>query len=45
MEYQKKFEQPKDNSDVSLDAKPDEALTVEVAESLNTQWKQFKTQG
>jgi hypothetical protein len=45
MEYQKKFEQPKDNNDVSLDAKPDEALTVEVAESLNTQWKQFKTQG
>lgn len=45
MEYQKKFEQPREANNVSLDDTPDESLTVEVAESLSSQWKQFKTQG
>lgn len=42
MEYQKKFAQPEETNDISLDDKPDESLTVEVAESLTNQWKQFK---
>jgi len=48
MEYQKKFEEPKaddEMSDMSLDDKPDESLTAEVAENLVDQWKKFKTQG
>jgi len=45
MEYQKKFEEPKMDDEMSLDSEPDESLTAEVAETLTDQWKKFKTQG
>lgn len=45
MEYQKKFEEPKMDDEMSLDSEPDESLTAEVTEHLTDQWKKFKTQG